>query len=260
MMTVLYGTISYIITHAVLANSSIKIINSFKNYFWILLILDISIIYYIIQNEKLTLDNFTINQLKDTINEVISKKKSNVNNYETNDDTSNDVSNKSDLNYEAGVKNDIKYDNDIPSNNSLSKKENGVSETNNENINLINQQLNNLTAPINTLNKDDQKVNSINQSTNLNDLIKARELIDKENEKGNKANKLTDNLENQIKLEPINSNDEIKKSKNDNIIMNTDDIIKNPLSISKDIDNHSESGSDSGSELNFDLDDFESSL
>lgn len=260
MMTVLYGTISYIITHAVLANSSIKIINSFKNYFWILLILDISIIYYIIQNEKLTLDNFTINQLKDTINEVISKKKSNVNNYETNDDTSNDVSNKSDLNYEAGVKNDIKYDNDIPSNNSLSKKENGVSETNNENINLINQQLNNLTAPINTLNKDDQKVNSINQSTNLNDLIKARELIDKENEKGNKANKLTDNLENQIKLEPINSNDEIKKSKNDNIIMNTDNIMKNPLNISKDVDNHSESGSDSGSELNFDLDDFESSL
>ena len=262
MMTVLYGTISYIITHAVLANSSIKIINSFKNYFWILLILDISIIYYIIQNEKLTLDNFTINQLKDTINEVINKKNSNVNDYETSNEARNDPNNLK--YYEEEVKNDIKYNNDTASDNSLSKKENSVSETDcethNDNINLINQQLNNLTAPLNTSNKNKPEVNSTNQSTNLNDLIKARELIDKENESKSKINKLTDNLENQIKLEPINSNDEIKKSKSNNVVINTDNIIKNPLNISKDIDNHSESGSDSGSELNFDLDDFESSL
>ncbi len=46
-LTFLYGSIAYIILHAILTTSEILIIKIFKNYFWIFLLLDVATIYYL---------------------------------------------------------------------------------------------------------------------------------------------------------------------------------------------------------------------
>jgi len=50
----IYGTICYILLHGVI--SSLALLKGFSNYFWMLTALDISSMYYLLQNKNGTLD------------------------------------------------------------------------------------------------------------------------------------------------------------------------------------------------------------
>ena len=75
--TLLYGSIAYIITHAYLTSSSSKVIQKIKDYFWLIVLLDIGSMGYLYTQEDS--DNKvdwlkSINQLKNEVSKYTSNK------------------------------------------------------------------------------------------------------------------------------------------------------------------------------------------
>lgn len=78
-LTFLYGSISYIILHAILTTSEIMIIKIFKNYFWIFLLLDVATIYYL-NADMYSLQQFTPHPLhQDTLQNIKKSKDQELN-------------------------------------------------------------------------------------------------------------------------------------------------------------------------------------
>lgn len=286
MITILYGTISYIVTHAIINNSNISFINSLINYFWVILCLDITMFYYVSQNDKLFSDYLSIKQLKDTINSVIDNESNkNDNSAELNENDSDN--NNLDINPKltSDDKNDENNDENNNENNDINNNDNNGNNKENNLTNIessynniisneskndfddINKRLNNLENPINSDNSNnsdnsDNSSNKINnKSTNLNDLIKKREIDMNSNTKlTNLPSSNNDNLKNNRlsknfgKIIKTNTNN--KESDNGGNNFFNLDLDTNLI----DSDSASDSASESGSEFNFDINEFESSL
>lgn len=85
MTTILYGTILYIVLHAFFTSSSSEFISNLKYYFWLILILDITFIYYTYYTDEKINDWMNkINDLKGTINNLLSNEKKEIKNTNLN--------------------------------------------------------------------------------------------------------------------------------------------------------------------------------
>ena len=92
MTTILYGTILYIVLHAFFTSSSSEFISNLKYYFWLILILDITFIYYTYYTDEKINDWMNkINDLKGTINNLLSNEKKEIKNTNLNPIQSNPI-------------------------------------------------------------------------------------------------------------------------------------------------------------------------
>lgn len=77
--TILYGSILYIITHAIINNCNIELLAIINNYFWYIFILDMISLLFAIYHIYTNLDNHdnmnvSFNHLKNKINTLINNK------------------------------------------------------------------------------------------------------------------------------------------------------------------------------------------
>lgn len=267
--TLLYGSILYILTHAYLSSSNSKFIRAIKPYFWIIILLDIASMYYLYQQGDGQTDWLNnINNLRNKINNYIktdqniqeqsievknnnkvtfkqdNKSQNNQRNIQDNelDDNVDYIDNTNNNNINENIDDYNNSVNGINDNINANYEEDNISATD---IDTNTQNINNMLSQLTVDNFDDLKPNNT-QSTSLSELrqrgrakIKQKKNTSKSSQKSNKS------------MQNKNSN---KISQN----VSNDEEIHRP---SKEIDDmFSESCDESGSEVDFDINEFSSMM
>ena len=76
--TILYGSILYVITHAILNYCDVEILQIIKNYFWIILLLDIISFIWCIYNSLTTINNNISNNINPSSNNITNNNDNNL--------------------------------------------------------------------------------------------------------------------------------------------------------------------------------------
>ena len=172
--TILYGSILYIVTHAVLNYCDISILNIVNNYYWTLFTLDIiSFVYAFYQsitdnnNNSHNELNVSFNLLKNKINTILDRKNDLTVTHST-------VLNKNNSNSNSNSNNN----NNNNSNSSNSSNSNSNTQSKQKNINTIPlQSSNKFSTPISQLQNINQGSSS-NQSSTPISLIRNANIIE----------------------------------------------------------------------------------
>lgn len=239
----LTGSIIYIIIHAFISFTKSNFINNLKSYFWIILILDI--IINILNKDNVIITKSLSDNNKSIINNLFSLKtkmnelfkKSNmldnmidVNNTNNTKNVNNikNVNDSNDVN-----KNDNEIKQKINNSKKVSKDKQNITQIENE-IDIISNNINTLSTPISEIldNKQNKVSKKKLEKTNLNQIYpfqKDKEIINDVN--------FSENLTKQL----INNN-----------IPTTNKYLEN--------NNENDYNSDSGSEMDFNINEFSSSL
>ena len=258
--TLLYGSISYILTHAYLSSSSSKVVQSIKDYFWLVLLLDIGAMAYVYTNEDGVVD------WQDNINKL----KNDISKYTSDNQTTQD-------NSQLSASNDNLHN--IPTMNTDNY------ETHSDTDSVDNSSIHALNNMIDDVMKEQPFDDQYNVS-----IHKPDELKDNFNTLNNERDKLTDsfsNINNTNNMNPIGAmhydpkidiksvNTKDKNSKNTNLKINKSTPISQLMSNSNNIKNKNpsrtmtqeleemianDSASDSGSEIDLNFDEFESAI
>ena len=133
----MYGVVSYLLTHLIFFTGGNKIFNSIKTYFWIILIVDVLVVYTIFSK---------INENSLDILDIFGFKKNNSNSNFLNKE-SQSSKRIPDIIYQP-PENKKKKNNKTENKNKLEKLENTVLEKINEKINLNDKELNNLSTDV----------------------------------------------------------------------------------------------------------------
>ena len=273
--TLLYGSILYILTHAYLSSSNSKFVRAIKPYFWIIILLDIASMYYLYQQGDGQTDWLNnINNLRNKINNYI-KTDQNIQEQSIEGKNNNKVSFKLDNKSQNNQRNiqDNELDDNVDyidntninnTNEDIDDYNNGVNGVNgvngiNDNINANDeednisvpdidtntQNINNMLSQLTVDNFNDLKPNNT-QSTSLSELRQRGRAKIKQKKNTSKSNKKSN-----TSMQNKNSN---KISQN---VSNNEEIHRP----SKEIDDmFSESCDESGSEVDFDINEFSSMM
>ena len=260
--TALYGSILYILTHAYFSSSNSNFIKSVKDYFWVILAMDILTMLYLYTQNEGTGDIFqTVDQLKGKINKYLET--------EETDEYANKIGH-----YK---------------NSSLYKKENTQLEENIENDGVDNQQQEEENGGDFSSNEIDEAetekmiMNSLKNRKTKNKSKKTKKELDKThknpNENTDNLNKMLQDLQSPVEEPSFNnlsykpdipntkstSLAELRQQRQNNPnIPNNPNVSKHQMNQDK-MDNDlanfvDDSASESGSEVEFDMEDFEGSL
>ena len=258
--TLLYGSISYILTHAYLSSSSSKVVQSIKDYFWLVLLLDIGAMAYVYTNEDGVVD------WQDNINKL----KNDISKYTSDNQTTQD-------NSQLSASNDNLHN--IPTMNTDNY------ETHSDTDSVDNSVDNSSIHALNNMIDDVMKEQPFDDQYNVS-IHKPDELKDNFNTLNNERDKLTDsfsNINNTNNMNPIGAmhydpkidiksvNTKDKNSKNTNLKINKSTPIsqlmskniknKNPSrTMTQELEEMIANDSDSGSEIDLNLDEFESGI
>jgi len=267
--TLLYGSILYILTHAYLSSSNSKFIRAIKPYFWIIILLDIASMYYLYQQGDGQTDWLNnINNLRNKINNYIktdqniqeqsievknnnkvtfkqdNKSQNNQRNIQDNelDDNVDYIDNTNNNNINENIDDYNNSVNSINDNINANDEEDNISVTD---IDTNTQNINNMLSQLTVDNFNDLKPNNT-QSTSLSELRQRGRAKIKQKKNTSKSNQKSNTLmqnKNSFKISQNPSNDE---------------EIHRP---SKEIDDmFSESCDESGSEVDFDINEFSSMM
>ena len=267
--TLLYGSISYILTHAYLSSSSSKVVQSIKDYFWLVLLLDIGAMAYVYTNEDGVVDwQDNINKLKNDISKYTNDNQTTQDNSQLSS-TNNNLHNIPTMdtdNYETHSDTDS-VDNSVDNSSSIHALNNMIDDVMKEQpfddqYNVSIHKPDELKENFNTLNNERDKLtdsfsNINNNNTNTNNLPPIGAM----------------HYDPKIDIKSVNTKD--KKSKNTNQKNNKSTPISQLMSNSNNIKNKNpsrtmtqeleemianDSASDSGSEIDLNFDEFESAI
>ena len=265
--TLLYGSIAYIITHAYLSSSSSKVIEKIKDYFWLIVLLDIGSMGYLYTQEDNSdnkVDWFeSINQLKNEISKyTIGKNNNNENeNNDDDDDNKNHLLDMMPLNMPVINENNNEYE--------IENFQNIDNEENDEvDIFPLNIDIDIDKKRVNQLNVIENNKNNFNNSLIPNLESKNNSLIDniprvepqiynpnlidntikKSNSSKSNSSKYNSSKSTPLSVLPTSNIKYTKNTKNTKNIMNME---------IEDLIGKGSSGSDSGSEIDFNISEFE---
>lgn len=290
MTTILYGTILYILLHAYFSSSESKFVLKLKNYYWLILVLDLTFIYSTYYNDKKLQDwIYNVDSLKNKVQNFILNNKNisnnnnnientndsshierekNANNIESVNNTKHDNPNTT-SNFETNITDQLNTDSNTQSN--IQNEPNIQNEqsydlTNIENLEISDDTKNNtkhtITHDANIINKPNfqQEIelknskNFKNQNTSIKDILSEQsgdlQILDR----GSQSTPLNELKKNNL---PPQSENTKYSSEKANTLSDFNKLLE---SRQKDIviDNNSRnnSSSDSGSEYDVDLSDF----
>ena len=249
--TLLYATIAYVLLHAFITLSESKLIQKLRLYFWIILLIDFGSMYYTYQNDD-DVSNWykNIGDIRDKFNSIIS--------------SSNNSSTHVDNSVPSVDNNGSSVGNSVPSNeiNNGNPKNDIVDEIvndiDNENDDMVNRMLSSLAPPIDDNGVDGNGVvgngvvgnGGVGNGVDGNDVPDFLKPISTKEEKKKDLNDFMDERERSLK--------EINPKKPDKKRVMSSDI--NDLINSKSTGIDPFEGSDIGSDIEMDFNEFEQRL
>ena len=244
--TLLYATIGYVLLHAFITLSESKLIQKLRLYFWIILLIDFSSMYYTYQNDD-DVSNWykNIGDIRDKFNSIISSSNDNdkPNNNNCNAENSNNNCNVENSNNNCNVS-DRNINNDIVGE--------IVNDIDNENDDMVNRMLSSLAPPINDDTNDPNPIaNTNNDSNSVPDFLKGIKT------KTEKKTDLTDLIgERERSIQVLNTK---KPDKKRSMSSNINDLI-NSTGLNGGNEGDGFEGSDIGSDIEMDFSEFEKQL
>jgi len=171
--TILYGSILYILTHAVLSHCDISILNIINNYYWTLFTLDIISFFYSLYQSFTNINNNTNDNINDNIND--SQNNLNVsfnllkNKINTFIDRKNDLTVTHIPVQQQNNNNNINTNN-LQNTNLINKKQNNTMQNNTNKFSTPISQLQNIKQNTNgNINKSSTPISLIRNNINIED-------------------------------------------------------------------------------------------